>query len=579
MPQVTIEDGGAMHTLMAPPVLPEMVGCISSVRHALLGAGDNPSMLSRGALITSTETAMLRLQESNAADRWGVLWAQISCPDIANEWPLGSVETDWGEAHGTVTWLLAGGAGEGEDHISLRVPPSQRAVWRPLALVRAARVEWYLRDPGCALEFVYKGTRHPADAPVCEGASNIPADGEPSLVRPARASWYTPPDNDGLHFTTAATVRWLTSYAFHSRGAHSMLISSDSPWLSGGYNNGMHEEGQVSSSGAWHVPDGCLTTASECVHGRCAPQFVACYRESSCRDSWDAFASHQGKVPWNQTAMYDFLNDGDRVGSWTISPDSKDSLRALVGCFWSMCTCQARGDDTTHVVRFTGGDGLTNEEVASVFDLAERIGGATRRAFGLAEGGLASPSAAHKTSRYPEMSTKTVAQGHRVTYLHGSMSTALPKLHAKLVALVQRAHNESGWSVIEPSRLTVRTIELLDYEHSSDSLGWHIDEQSALTALVMLTDPAEFEGALLQHEVRGRDSPVTAKMSLGDVTVYRSHQAHRVTPLTSGRRKVMAIEFWHDMAGSDPLFEQDSGTGEPTARRGRPHRRYGQCPA
>ena len=74
MPQVTIEDGGAMHTLMAPPVLPEMVGCISSVRHALLGAGDNPSMLSRGALITSTETAMLRLQESNAADHWGVLW-------------------------------------------------------------------------------------------------------------------------------------------------------------------------------------------------------------------------------------------------------------------------------------------------------------------------------------------------------------------------------------------------------------------------------------------------------------------------------------------------------------------------
>ena len=95
----------------------------------------------------------------------------------------------------------------------------------------------------------------------------------------------------------------------------------------------------------------------------------------------------------------------------------------------------------------------------------------------------------------------------------------------------------------------------------------------------MLSSPSDFEGSELQHEVRGRDEPVTATMARGDVHVYRSHQAHRVTPLTSGRRRVMAIEFWHDVPGSLRIFEKDSGTGEPTAARGRNHRRYGQCPA
>ena len=95
---------------------------------------------------------------------------------------------------------------------------------------------------------------------------------------------------------------------------------------------------------------------------------------------------------------------------------------------------------------------------------------------------------------------------------------------------------------------------------------------------VMLSSPDDFEGAELQHEVRGEAAPVVATMKRGDVTVYRSHQAHRVTPLTAGRRRVIAIELWHDLPGSSSLFELHSGTGEPSAARGRPHRRYGQCP-
>ena len=579
-----VSAAGGVHALSpwAPPILPDFPGCISSMHQALRGGGEDPKkLLENGEFITTTETAILRLQ-SEPSQRWGVLLAQLACPTIATDWPLGSTAHTWGEADGTVTWLLAAGAGEGDEHVEFHVPPSQRAVWRPLGLIRAAKVEMYLRDPGCAVQYVYKGTRHPSAAERCVGR---PTDEEPMLVRPAPSSWYTPPDVDGIRFTDTATIRWLTTYAFSSRSSHAVLINSDSPWFPGGYNSGPHEEGRIESAEGWHGPDSYLTTASECIHGRCASSFAACYREPSCQQAWDAFTSHQGKVPWNQTTMDSFVLSGDRIGSSIVALDVRPQLRALVGCYMSQCTCQAPGDDLSHAFRFTGSKGLSGDEIASIFELANKIGGATRRAFGLSEGGLTSPSglfsspspeapAAGETRARPK-----VAQGHRVTYLHGAFSRELPALHGKLLDCAHEAHNKSGWNVIDVPRLTVRTIELLDYEHASDSLGWHVDEQSAVTMLVMLTEPSEFEGALLQHEVRGRSGPVTSTMTLGDVTVYRSHQAHRVTPLVSGRRKVMAIELWHDLDGSDVVFEQDSGTGEPTAARGRPHRRYGQCPA
>ena len=90
MPQVTIEDGGAMHTLMAPPVLPEMVGCISSVRHALLGAGDNPSMLSRGLVLPAAVLVGLIASVAYAVPHVQALLAPAPPPEpTLFEWLFG----------------------------------------------------------------------------------------------------------------------------------------------------------------------------------------------------------------------------------------------------------------------------------------------------------------------------------------------------------------------------------------------------------------------------------------------------------------------------------------------------------
>ena len=160
---------------------------IFSVMHCL-ELGDNPSKLSRGALITSTETAMLRLQNPK------LQIAGVCCGRRYHALTLRtSGHLDLSKRTGVKHTARSPGyllEEQARERITFHYYKDRllRELCGVRSLVRAARVEWYLRDPGCALEFVYKGTRHPADAPVCEGASNIPADGEPSLVRPARAS-------------------------------------------------------------------------------------------------------------------------------------------------------------------------------------------------------------------------------------------------------------------------------------------------------------------------------------------------------------------------------------------------------
>ena len=180
---------GVARVNQAPALLPDVPGCISSVRRAITLAGDDASaLLQSGELSTSSDTALLSLNVDGP--RWGVLWAQVACASLPDAWPLGATEHSWGAVNGTVTWLLAAGAGEGDENTDIHLPPSQRALWRPLALVHAPTVELYQRDAGCSLHYVYKGTRHPSAAPMCSPDDTL-VEGEPRLTRPPPETWYT----------------------------------------------------------------------------------------------------------------------------------------------------------------------------------------------------------------------------------------------------------------------------------------------------------------------------------------------------------------------------------------------------
>ena len=82
---------------------------------------------------------------------------------------------------------------------------------------------------------------------------------------------------------------------------------------------------------------------------------------------------------------------------------------------------------------------------------------------------------------------------------------------------------------------------------ASDSgfYGWHVDTgagrlaQRKLSLVIPLSDPADYEGGEFQlfhdHE------PTTIAMPLGRIVAFPSYVLHRVTPLTKGIRRTLAV--------------------------------------
>ena len=73
-------------------------------------------------------------------------------------------------------------------------------------------------------------------------------------------------------------------------------------------------------------------------------------------------------------------------------------------------------------------------------------------------------------------------------------------------------------------------------------IGPHIDNDSVLTAVFLLSDPNEFTGGSLTF--RGEEQDRKAQLRLGDCAVFRGESLlHWVTPVLSGRRMVLQIEL------------------------------------
>ena len=79
------------------------------------------------------------------------------------------------------------------------------------------------------------------------------------------------------------------------------------------------------------------------------------------------------------------------------------------------------------------------------------------------------------------------------------------------------------------------------YKSSDEGFyDWHMDSyppknniQRKLSCVILLNDPSEFEGGVLQF--RGMEDEVILK-GQGDIVVFPSFIEHRVTPVTKGVR-------------------------------------------
>ena len=74
---------------------------------------------------------------------------------------------------------------------------------------------------------------------------------------------------------------------------------------------------------------------------------------------------------------------------------------------------------------------------------------------------------------------------------------------------------------------------------------WHVDigrgrlSNRKISIVVPLTDPSEYEGG--QFQVFHDSEPTTIAMPLGRILAFPSYLLHRVTPVTCGVRRTMAI--------------------------------------
>jgi predicted 2-oxoglutarate/Fe(II)-dependent dioxygenase YbiX len=114
----------------------------------------------------------------------------------------------------------------------------------------------------------------------------------------------------------------------------------------------------------------------------------------------------------------------------------------------------------------------------------------------------------------------------------------------RLLAVAREA-NERFFH-FELTELSEEGILYIDYNQPGDQYDWHVDNSEKyregknavkLIIVLQLTDPSQYEGADAQVACTGI---VTIPKKRGLIYVMAGWSAHRVTPLISGRRKVLS---------------------------------------
>ena len=164
-----------------------------------------------------------------------------------------------------------------------------------------------------------------------------------------------------------------------------------------------------------------------------------------------------------------------------------------------------------------------------------------------------------------------------VTWLHRHREEAggaIERAEAAAVAAQERA----GW-MLAPQLNGVRCVESIRYTAGGDGDGdsddssqkqhdpeqddgWHTDEWSTMTAVLVLSTTSDLRGGDLELDRGGGPALATQEeaspLQAGDLLVFRSWDAHRSRPVLRGRRHILVLEFW-----LGPKTLPDSTVGRP----------------
>lgn len=154
--------------------------------------------------------------------------------------------------------------------------------------------------------------------------------------------------------------------------------------------------------------------------------------------------------------------------------------------------------------------------------------------------------------------------GHRVVFLDAETGPFATSIVPLLARVAMRADREASWGLFfgrGSEQLKPRVAELIEYEAAESdparhhALGWHDDGSTLATVAVALSHEADYDGGEFEaymSESAGPEGIVTAsRVNVGDATVWRGWDRHRVRPVTRGLRRVLVIEFWEEAVRSE----------------------------
>lgn len=146
----------------------------------------------------------------------------------------------------------------------------------------------------------------------------------------------------------------------------------------------------------------------------------------------------------------------------------------------------------------------------------------------------------------------------------------LPGIHKKIQQLVTDVDEkhfgmlpELEKSIGTTDGVNARCIEFHEYgAHAREGCGPHMDTGSLYTVDIMLSSTNDFEGGSFITDSHDYSSGANNDTSVlhnqvevferGDAIVFISHKQHSVTPITSGTRCVLVLEFWEGSACQKP---------------------------
>lgn len=174
------------------------------------------------------------------------------------------------------------------------------------------------------------------------------------------------------------------------------------------------------------------------------------------------------------------------------------------------------------------------------------------------------------------------AAGHSVVFLHGVIDESAPMIRNKLSDLAFRIDKAAQWNVTQglgsyvindPNQkqeaLRARCLEYISYtggnqDDTSDSIGWHSDGATLLTMMIMLSAPSSFVGGdvYFMNEDGDENLHENYTLNLGDVLAWRGWTHHKTSPIVSGHREVMVVEWWIGEDCADSGVDRGADTVE-----------------